>query len=566
MKRLAFTLIALLVVPFPGARHSIAEESFHRQKKLIATGWEHADTKRLRENLTEMEKQPFHGIVVDVVGEKDATQQQRMRVAFSNQAWQPQWFDAPLKDLQACKFTRFTDNFLIIGANPGDVDYFDDAGWTAVVEHWRIAAHLARQAGFKGLLFDPEHYTPPFAQFSWKAQPQWNQHSFNDYSTKAKQRGREVMEAVAAEYPEITLFSYFLNSINAHIAGQSSQQRLLSRSTYGLLPAFLDGWLDVAPPTVTIVDGCESAYLYNSVDEYLESANLMRGNCQELISPVNRARYRAQVQTSFGVYLDAYVNPATSIYYIDPKGGTSSLRLRENVRTALRVADEYVWIYGEKYRWFPTDRRGVNPETWPEVLPKADQILAFATDPVAFARSVIAKQHPENLVRNGDFSNEQIQSEEGHLITWREKQSPAGWNSWQAEKSHGVFSWDRENGCLAKGSAQASGVVDGCFLQSWPAEAGESYAVAARVRNQGLGSAYLRVRWQTADRKWTAEVRDQIFVAAESDSSTGEWQEILGVVEVPKSAQRLTLLLGVNDQLTSEDRVWFDDVQVFRLE
>ncbi len=74
-----------------------------------------------------------------------------------------------MNELRKCKFTRFTDNFITIGANPGNIDWFDDEGWQQIVEHWRIAAWLAKQSGLKGLLFDPEPYTLPHSQFSYAA-------------------------------------------------------------------------------------------------------------------------------------------------------------------------------------------------------------------------------------------------------------------------------------------------------------------------------------------------------------------------------------------------------------
>ena len=72
-----------------------------------------------------------------------------------------------------------------IGADPGNVDWFDDEGWQRIAEHWRIAAWLAKQSGMKGLLFDPEPYTPPHSQFNYAAQPGRSEHGFNEYSQRA---------------------------------------------------------------------------------------------------------------------------------------------------------------------------------------------------------------------------------------------------------------------------------------------------------------------------------------------------------------------------------------------
>ncbi len=349
-----------------------------RRKKLIATGWDKADTRRLLENLAEMEQRPFDGVVLEATGRREDGKPCRLRWAFLNEQWKPAWFQPCIDDLRACKFKRFTDNFIQLNANPGNVDWFDDAGWESIVAHWRIAAWVAKESGCRGILFDPEPYTRPHAQFSYAAQPQRDRHTFEEYYAKARRRGRQVMQAVGEEYGEITVFCYFINSICAAATGQADPRRVLARSGYGLYPAFIDGWLDAVPPTVTLVDGCESAYLYNSQQQYLEAAVLIKGACQELVSPENRAKYRAQVQVSFGLYLDAYWNPKDSEWgrwYVDGRGARRVDRLRANVQTALRVADEYVWVYGEKFRWWPTPNQRVRPQTWPGALPGCDQAL-----------------------------------------------------------------------------------------------------------------------------------------------------------------------------------------------
>jgi len=538
-----------------------------RPKKLIATGWDHPDTARLRQNLAEMEKRPFDGVVVEVIGRIDEKARCGLRGAFAAMPWKREWFQPCVDDLKACKFTRFTDNFLILGANPGDVDWFDDAGWAAIVDHWRVAAWIAKQGGVRGLLFDPEPYTPPHNTFGYAAQPGRDEHSFEAYAAKARERGRQVMQAVAAEYPDITLFCYFMDISCSTATGHADPRPVLAAQGYGLYPAFIDGWLDAAPPTATMVDGCEWAYLYNRVEQYLEAATLIKGACQELVSPENRAKYRAQVQAGFGVYLDAYVNPPTSPWHIDGLGGPRVERLRVNVRTALRVADEYVWVYGEKFRWWPTPNKGVNEQTWPEALPGCEAALRFARDPLDYARARMAEMKQAgtlaNLARNGDFGSAKAPANEGPAADWKEGRAPAGWHTWQAEKSKGAFTWDRETGAGGKGSARAAGVANGCFIQAVDVKPGERYAMGAVRRLQGKGDAWLRIRWQTAEGHWTAEGQDQLMYCG---GAREDWGEIFGVVEVPEGVGRLLILLCVADQPTPADAAWFDDVALYKLE
>ena len=536
------------------------------RKKLIATGWDHPDTQRLLENLAEMEKRPFDGVVLEATGVTAEGKSCSLRPAFSNQRWQREWFRASVDQLRACKFTRFTDNFISLGANPGNVDWFDDEGWEEIVEHWRIAAWVAKQSGCKGLLFDPEPYAKPHAQFSYAAQPGREQHSFSEYADKARQRGRQVMKVIVEEYPTITLFCYFMNSISATATGRADPRLALAAQGYGLYPAMIDGWLDVVPPTVVLVDGCESAYRYNSRQQFLESALRIKGVCQELVSPENRAKYRAQVQASFGMYLDAYWNPKESPWYIDGLGGPRVERLRVNTTAALAAADEYVWVYGEKYRWWPTPRKNVRPESWNEAMPGCEQALCYARDPLDFARTELANARQAgnlvSLVRNGDFSLMEARSIDGAEQKWRDGGPPAGWSAWQGKDSKGSFTWDQEAGVTGKGAAKASRVAEGCFLQSFHVAAGERYAVRASCRVHGRGSAWLRVRWQTSAGQWTAETQDRVFYG---EASADNWRELLGMVEVPEQAGRLSILLGVAGQAAPEDVVWFDDVELYRL-
>ena len=103
-----------------------------------------------------------------------------------------------MADLKVARSDKLTDNFLILGANPGNVDWFDDAGWKEIQEHCRLLARLAHEGGLRGMLFDPEPYTDPHKQFSYRSQAGRAGHSFEEYCRQARQRGHEVMEAISS--------------------------------------------------------------------------------------------------------------------------------------------------------------------------------------------------------------------------------------------------------------------------------------------------------------------------------------------------------------------------------
>ncbi|MDP6637457.1 MAG: hypothetical protein QGG42_21370 [Phycisphaerae bacterium] len=525
-----------------------------RRKKLIATGWDMPDTKRLRENLAEIESSPFDGVVLEVLGQRNNSSRSecKLRWAFLDEKWDRKWFQPAIDDLRACKFKKFTDNFIIFNANPGSVDWFDDAGWANIVDHWRIAAWVAKQSGVKGILFDPEPYLREYKQFSYSMQPQRNKHTYAEYRRQARRRGREVMKAITSEYKDITVFCYFLNSIQQWALSQARPSGVLEKSGYGLFPAFVDGWLDAAPAGVTLVDGCESAYRYNSDREYLRQAVFIKGEAQRLVSPTNLAKYRAQVQVSYGMYLDAYTNPKGSPWRIDGLGGPRVKRLQANLSTAMRCADEYVWVYGEKFRWWATPDKRVNAKSWPEALPGCEGVLRYVRNPTAYGRSRLAKiNKQDNIALNGDFSSKTAFN------------TPSGWSVWQDKKSKGAFALDGDVGRNAAGSARNSGTREGCFLQKHRAKRGDRYVVRAFCRIRGKGDIQMRIRWQTADDKWTATQHDKILQPAGADD---KWSELLAVAEVPDGAEQLIIILLTKNQQTDKDTVWFDDVELYKLD
>lgn len=581
---IVFGLMSLAAPPDSAVGQSPPEErprppDARRVKKLIETGWDMPDTARLRAQLEEIESRPFDGVVVRVVGRDAEGKARPLNWAHTAEPWRFEWFTEAVEDLKACRFRRLTDNFIVFNANRGDVDWFDDEGWSQIVDHWRIAARVARLSGVKGILFDPEPYSPPASQFAYTAQARRAEHDFAEYCVQARRRGREIMEAVAAEYPDITLFCYFLNSVNLGATGRADPRAALERSGYGLLPSMLDGWLDALPSGARLIDGCESAYRYNSALEYCETAVRIKGDAQELVSPENRAKYRAAVEVGFGLYLDAYCNPPDSPWYIDGLGGQRVDRLRANARTALAAADQYVWVYGEKFRWWATDNPRVDAKTWPEALPGCDEALRFARDPVDAARAAVAAMRrdgrDENLLTNGDFSAER-RVVAGREEVGRDGGRPIAWSAWQAESSRGRFEWDRREGRTGAGSARAAGAANGCFLQACDVQPGQRYVAWAWVRQTGRGQPALRVRWQTPEGRWTAESRDVLALAepagqtvissAPNGAPTVQpWRELIAAVEAPPEAGKLLMLLLVDGQQVDEDVVWFDDAALYRL-
>ena len=516
------------------------------RKKLIMSGWDQPDAAQFHRDIKEFEKYPFDGVILTVPGKRnDGTSFSSFDNLFSAEPWNEAMFASALADLKATRSTQVTDNFVILWSLPTTVDWFDDSGWAVIAEKFRIMARVAKAGGLRGILFDPEHYSPAKKAWQYSTQPNRGQRAFAEYFAKVRQRGQETMRAMAAEYPDVTLFGYWLLSVNLRALDPAGSLAGLESEQYGLLVAFMDGWLDAAPPTVKFVDGQEAAYRWDGESQFQAGALRVKNDCQAFVTPANRAKYRAQVQASFGFYLDAYVNPPGSSYYLGREGEPRVNRLEANLDAAVRAADEYLWIYGEKYRWWPTPPGGRQPATnWTEALPGIDLALLRAKDPAGAARRLLASART-NLLINGDFSK----VADGQ---------PANWWVWQDEKQPaGTFACEQ-----SVSAVRLTRMFDGCFGQSFKAQPGERYAIAAKARQTGHGVVTLRIGWKSAAGKWTRN--DANVRLALADPKPGEWQELAGSVRVPEGAADLIVMLHAAGQAEDSDQAWFKDVRLAR--
>ncbi len=537
------------------------------RKKLIHAGWERPDSGDLLEHLQMIEKTPYDGVVLMLQGTDDTGKKVLLQNAFTSQPWRHEWFEKNIAELAQVRSSRLTDNFVRVSANPGNVDWFDDEGWKAIVDHWRIAARVAQQGGLKGICFDPEPYAKPHFQFSYKAQPGHAEHSFEEYVAKVRERGREVMNAVKGEYPGMTLFTFFMNSQNMRVLSADR----LQGNRYNLYPAFINGWLDEAPPEMTFVDGNENAYPYDGELDYMRGANGMRNRALRLVAPENQNKYRLQVKAGFGIYLDAYTNPAGSKWYHGPLNGSRLARLQANTAYAMEAADAYVWTWGERYRWWPTKNPKVNPESWDDVLPGISNALMGIVDRDRLVEEAEqrfteaeSREKPKNLLLNGDFSAT------GPKATKSGSTAPRDWDAWKKTGETGTIILDGEvdrSDADQSGSARLAGMATrGSLGQTLTVQPGEIYHIRGWQRLTGASRGSIRVRWKDDDDRWVDEFNDVVLSSPASDSGEQEWQRLSGTALVPGAASRMVILLGASDQTSLQESIWYDDLEVFKID
>jgi len=510
-----------------------------RRVPIIATGWDSPTPKQFREGLEVFERWAvFEGTTLMPTRRTPKGDDVDARNAFSREHWTWEDFAGALADLKAASPKTCRENYLMLYANPGDVDWFDDAGWKEIVDHWRLLARLARQSGMRGILYDAEPYIKPYSQFLYRAQAGRDAHTFAEYGVQARRRGREVMEAVRAEFPDIVIFTFRLFSDMLGLLGSGDLARALESDTYGLQPSFVNGWLDVMAPEAKVIEGAEDiGYRANSAADYDASFTRLRTRMPDFVAPEHREKVNRQFRVGQSLYLDAYINPVGHPWHIPRAGTTAAARLTANVTSALRASDGVVWLYGEQARWWPGG--GAKAAMWPDKLAGAVEAIRQAADPVGFAREQFRSRPPgDNLLANGDFAK-----------VGAPTLPPEGWWTWQDEGSHGKL-------VSAPGWVDFSAMQHGVLGQIISVKPQRTYAVHLRVKAEGRGVASLQVAWKSATDQWTAHTRGARFVPSGPPDKDG-WQDLYGLVEVPAEASKLVFLPAAVGQVGAVDRCSF---------
>ncbi len=343
-------IIAGIVLAWPGW---VGAET---KKRLIEFGWDEPDPAYMRQHIGEMEKLPFDGCVFHV----NYAKPQGGQGSFTWESWSTNLINKSqlgqaLDDLKATRFNRFTCNFVRFNVTPGDRDWFDDH--SAIMNNARVAAEFAREGKCKGVLFDIEQYNSPI--FQYHSRRDATNKSWEVYARQVRLRGRETMQAFQQGWPDVTVFLTFGYSLpwSNSRAGKKS----LADTNYGLLAPFLDGMMEVAKKG-QIVDGAETAYSFNDPAKFAAHYQTLKEDLLPVVAEPKR--YQENISIGFGIWLDCDWRKKGWTVDDPGKNHYTPEMFERSVREALKVADEYVWIYSEQPKWWANDGK-------PEKLPEA---------------------------------------------------------------------------------------------------------------------------------------------------------------------------------------------------
>lgn len=149
-------------------------------------------------------------------------------------------------------------------------------------------------------------------------------------------------------FPNITILMFFAHSYLAiHPTGR---QKPLEQNAYGLLPASVDGMMEVADEKAKFVDLCEFAHGFKERHQFLEAYHSIINKAAKfsLFSEL----YCRRIRAGFGLWLDYGGRQRWDVTNLG-KNFFSPSDFQRSLQMALELSDEYVWIYSQQPRFFP---------------------------------------------------------------------------------------------------------------------------------------------------------------------------------------------------------------------
>jgi hypothetical protein len=336
-------------------------------RKYIFTGWDvnDASPSEILAHAGKFDRTGCDGVGVKLDPSCSTDVRKRLHIAES-----PRWsgYDAtPV--LSVCREFRkhpsLRHSFFFVNFAPrkARLSWMDDAAWELYADNAATAARLAKESGFEGLIADFEDYWKKKQFRRIDGDPSWE-----ESKALARRRGREVFTRIFEVFPEIVILSFQLLTTDMAYAKVSNPLAYMEEKR-DLWPSFVNGMLDAMPPTAKIVDGNES-FAYGAKASRLDFYRSVRDQTigvLPLVAEENRAKYRAQISVSHGLYMDSYAGcPTNSAYYMAPVRGKRITHFEENLRQATLCSDEYVWFWGEKgfYVDWPADLKEKSGDVW----------------------------------------------------------------------------------------------------------------------------------------------------------------------------------------------------------
>jgi hypothetical protein len=398
MKKLPLLIfLAIAVALFIYAQEVAVNTS--TDKKLIEWGFDSPTPEYLRDNISAMQGQPFDGIVFRLHKEAHSIFQTTPLTEA----------ELHLDTLSSLEWGQYKHNFLKLWATDSskNFDWFNDSQWETIISNLKLYAKAVNASGAKGIAFDVEPYER-FGNNPWKFAGKDDQSIYPDKTlaeveVEVRKRGAQFMNALQSEKQDITLLcATLLGSYRTQLNYYPNNQQLgEEKSGYALLPAFVDGMLDVIGPDVRLVDGrleylkLDGTYYFDASSKFTEFATPYMREANIYVSPENRSKYAAQVQMGhavfpdyiFGLLVNTQLKDRMPSYYTSMAEDYKSQWLEHNTYYALQTTDQYVYFYNEQMSWWGPEANPKYPDLVPGVKEATERAREkfFNAQPLGFS-------------------------------------------------------------------------------------------------------------------------------------------------------------------------------------
>ena len=365
-------LLAVVCAPRPARATPV---SIQNPAALIYAGWfgnTIPNPSFVAANQAFLETQPFDGLVIYM--RNDSLTVSLTSGVFKTNPISYETAMSVLSPVANCTFTNLRENLgLLRAANPPD--FFDD--WSVLIQNFGTVARAAKDSGLKGFCFDNEQYSAPWGDYSSSTKYAATK-TLAEYQAQARLRGKQVMEAMVAEFPNIV----FLTMHGPYVSEPAAPTALKFPQWWSaneLLGAFFVGHVEGAGTTGRVIDGGE-LYTLRTEDDFRASYSWRRNdiqsdsvNCAYLPAAL-RPTWADRSNISFGVYDGAF-------------GGATvdAASLRSTLANAMRQADKYVWFYPEAATYLKAPDAGGASAEWVNAIRQAKADVAATAAPPATA-------------------------------------------------------------------------------------------------------------------------------------------------------------------------------------
>lgn len=331
--RVIFISILFLIL---AQNKSLAQNN--SEKKLIEFGWDYPNVSLLKENISNIEKAPFDGVVFsfdfDIYNAFDTTQRTDVQFQY--------------KDLSEIRWKKFTDNFLFVrGASISGARWLDDNSWVKIVRNLKKVSKALAISKAKGIGFDPEYYYPDSTKNPWVYRASWyNNLSYQEVGNYVRKRGKQFIQALQTNKPDVKILCFWLLGL----IEMQSQSQPVSETGIALYPFFVEGMLEGKNNESEIIDGNEFSYGYQNPGSFVEAGEYRRQNGSTFIMASLKSKFQ-KVSLAQAIFFDL-IYAKSSEYEKGFDKQTKERWLRDNLLNAFKTTDKYVWFYNERINWW----------------------------------------------------------------------------------------------------------------------------------------------------------------------------------------------------------------------